>query len=183
MSELVLDRSAGADLLPAYLGQTSKGERTSGGDMERLAQLMSRIVPRSVSAIELEEPPALETSGALARFSKLVDDLKHLLKAPENDEFGPLRPSRSSFSTAISILFPFVQRGFEIPEALDVGTDHDGAIRLLWENGPRTLELVIPYERDAAAYFYHSDGDHYNLQQDLTVTALRRRFNWLQGAQ
>lgn len=58
-----------------------------------------------------------------------------------------------------------MEGGVGFPEALDVGTDHDGAIRVVWENGPRFLELVAPCEDDAAAYFYYSEGDQFGLQK------------------
>jgi hypothetical protein len=122
---------------------------------------------------------APETSESLERFSRLTDALWHLLKSPESDEFGPIRPTSESVELAINALFPLVQHRFKLPEAVDVGTDHDGGLRIVWENGPRFLELIVPYEHDAAAYFYYSNGDQYDLQRDLTVFALQARFNWL----
>ncbi len=120
-----------------------------------------------------------ETRETLAKFSKITDALRHLLEAPESDEFGPVRPTSQSIEITKQTLFPLVQQGFRLPEAIDIGTDHDGDLRIVWENGPRFLELVVPYEHDAAPYFYYSYGDQYNLQRDLTLPALRERFNWL----
>jgi hypothetical protein len=123
-----------------------------------------------------------ESSDALARFSKFVSTVRDLLTAPAHDDLGPIRASETSVKRTISALFPLVQVGFKLPKPLDIGTDHDGAIRVTWENGPRFLELVVPYEANVAAYLYYSEGDHYDLERDLARDALRRRFNWLRGA-
>jgi hypothetical protein len=120
-----------------------------------------------------------ETSATLASFGKLDDAFRDLLDAPEADEFGPVRPTTRSVEVARQTLFPLVQRRFRLPEPVNIGTDHDGDLRIVWENGPRALELVVPYEPDAAPYFYYSHGDQYNLQRDLSFEAVGGHFNWL----
>jgi hypothetical protein len=180
MSELVLDGGYAANLLHPYLGQTRTGKRTTGKDVEHAAHLTEFLRLVSSTTVTSDEPTP-EISDLLTRFSKLVDGLRRLLQAPESDDFGLVRPSQSSVAKASAILFPLVQRRFSIPEPFDIGTDHDGAIRMTWENGPRSLELVVPYERDAAAYFYYSDADHYGMEEDLTPTGTSNRFEWLQG--
>jgi hypothetical protein len=169
------------DILPAYLGETPHGERVLGGDTDFLADMLIRhlIVEAVKPAQAPSETVSRETSKALASFSKLDNALRQLLDAPESDEFGLKRPTRASIKLAKKTLFPLVQRGFGFPEAVDVGTDHDGAIRIVWENGPRFLELIVPREGDADAYFYYSDEDHYAFERDLKLAALRERFKWL----
>lgn len=108
------------------------------------------------------------------------DRLSTLLDYPESDEFGPVRPSSASLSRVTAVLLSLVERGLSLPDALDVGTDHDGAIRIVWENGPRFLELVAD---DAVAYLYYSHGAQYGIQRDLTFSALRQLFNWLDNAE
>lgn len=120
-----------------------------------------------------------QTSAALERFSTLEHQLRLLMNSVESDEFGPVRPTPESVGVARKALFQLVQAGFGLPPAVETGTDHDGALRLVWENGPRFLELVVPREDHAAAYFYYSQGDEYNLQRDLSLDGLRQRFNWL----
>jgi hypothetical protein len=118
-----------------------------------------------------------ETSAALAGFSWVEQEIRRLLELEEADEFGPFRPTDESVELARKILFRLVQAGFEVPLMRDAGTDHDGALRLEWEHGPKFLELVVP--RENQAYFYYSQGDQYSLQRDLTLGAVRDRFKWL----
>jgi hypothetical protein len=176
VSVAVLDRGIGADAVPPYVGETANGESATGRDTDLLAR---KIVRFGIAGWEYVSE--VERSGALARFSKFAAAVRDLLKAPARDDLGPIRASKTSVTHAISILFPLVQVGFKLPEPLDIGTDHDGAIRVTWENGPRFLELVVPYEANVAAYLYYSEGDHYDLERTLASDALRRRFNWLRG--
>jgi hypothetical protein len=126
-----------------------------------------------------ETPIMPQTSAALAGFSGVEREIRQLLESEAADEFGPVRPADNSVELARKTLFQLVQAGFEVPPVREAGTDHDGALRLAWENGPRFLELVVPRENHAAAYLYYSQGDQYNLQRDLTFNAVRERFNWL----
>lgn len=126
-----------------------------------------------------ETPILSQTSAALAGFSGVEREIRQLLNLEEVDEFGPVRPTAISVELANKTIFQLVQAGLEVPPLRDAGTDHDGALRLAWENGPRFLELVVPRENHAAAYLYYSQGDQYNLQRDLTFNAVCERFNWL----
>jgi hypothetical protein len=183
MSIPLQDRVAGADVLPPYVWRNPEGEAVAGGDARLVSEkiiLLGIALPRPAPGFELLQ--LLESSEALSRFSKLDSALRSLQSEPESDEFGPMRPSATSVARVKEVLFPLVQRGVGFPETLDVGADHDGAVRVVWENGPRFLELVAPYEDDAAAYFYYSEGDQFGLQRDLTADTVRRRFNWLSGA-
>jgi hypothetical protein len=164
------------DVNSAYIGKTPWGPSGGGRDTCFLEEMHRRHIPMPREAFG----PA-HALDALASFSRLDGALSRLLNAPESDEFGRVRPAPASIKRATNALFPLVQHGFRFPEAVDVGADHDGALRIVWENGPRFLELVVPYEQDAAAYFYYSQGDQYNLQRDLTLDALRERFNWFDG--
>jgi hypothetical protein len=164
--------------VPTYVGKTTKGQILPGSDVDFLAERLIRYKPATGAGETAVATSPLEAE-ALASFSRLTSVLRQLLSCPEFDEFGPVRPARGSVDRASHTLFSLVQRGFSLPDAVDIGTDHDGAIRIVWENGPRFLELIVPYELDAAAYFYYSQGDEYNLERGLTPEALRQRFSWL----
>jgi hypothetical protein len=173
--------------LPPYVGENMHGQRVPSGNTNFLADKIVHymILPTEARGhsgftfpVELESP----TLEAIASFSKLSGALRELLDGPVSDEFGPVRPATASVELATTTLFPLVKGGFSFPEAVDVGTDHDGAVRIVWENGPRFLELVVPYDRNAGAYFYYSSGDQYNLQHDLAVDAVRERFRWLRAS-
>lgn len=161
------------DAFHPYLGKTRTGQDTVGKD----TLIASKAIVRA------ESPTSLETSAALRGYSGLASRLTGLLKLTTADEFGPMRPSRSNIARALSVFFPFAQRGSEFPEPLDLGVDHDGAIRLVWENETRFLELIVPGENNEAPYLYHSEGDRYGLERDLSIEALRGRFRWLFGTQ
>lgn len=185
MSQSIVTTGNIIDDLPRYLGENMHGQRVLSGNTNFLADEMMRYIILPMEArrranfaweVALLKP---RTSEAVASFSKLDSALRQLLDAPASDEFGPVRPTIASIELAKKTLFPFVQHGLSFPEAVDVGTDHDGAVRIVWEDGPRFLELVVPYEHNAAAYFYYSSGNEYNLQHDLAVDAVRERFNWL----
>ena len=127
-----------------------------------------------------ETPITEETSAALVGFNDVKREIRLLLNLEEEgDDFGPVRPTVGSVEVATKTLFHLVEAGFTVPPVKDAGTDHDGALRLAWESGPRFLELVVPRENHAAPYFYYSEGDQYNLQRDLTIGAVCERFNWL----
>lgn len=178
----MLDGPSEAFLWPPYVWKTDKGRAATGGDAGLVSEKIAMFRFAQASPSTRFGRPQLESSEALDHFSKLESALRSLLYQPEADEFGLVRPSSSSVALVKGVLFPLIQRGVSFPETLDVGTDHDGAIRVVWENGPRFLELVAPYEDDAAAYFYYSDGDQFGLQRDLTVDSVRRQFTWLSGA-
>jgi hypothetical protein len=159
------------DTRPAYVDYRN--------DAALIAQLFSSYTHAIQAGPASERSIMPQTSAALAGFSGVEQEIRQLLESEEADEFGPVRPTDNSVELARKTLFQLVQAGFEVPPVRDAGTDHDGALRLEWQNGPRFLELVVPRENHAAAYLYYSQGDQYNLQRDLTFNALRERFNWL----
>ncbi len=133
--------------------------------------------------LAIQECPAVEimpqTSAALAGFSAVEQEMRLLLNLEEADEFGPVRPADYSIGVARKTLFQLVRAGLKVPPVREAGTDHDGALRLAWESGPRFLELVVPRERHVAPYLYYSQGDQYNLQRDLSFGPVCERFSWL----
>jgi hypothetical protein len=185
MSEAIAATANVIDDLPPYFGTTLHGQPVLSGNTNFVADGIIQYI-RTLRGATTQGKTALKdeilmprTSPAIAGFSKLSSALRQLLRAPVSDEFGPVRPTDASIERATNTLYPFVKLGFGFPEAVDVGTDHDGAVRIVWENGPRFLELVVPYEHNAPAYFYYSSGNQYNLQHDLALDAVRERFNWL----
>jgi hypothetical protein len=172
MSWPVLDHLREMDELPSYLGTLTGKEMNS---------VKNKIILFRVKGTRPDERMSPETSESLGQFSRITAEIENLLDLPVADELGSIRPSSNAVLSAKSTLFPFAQMGFIVPTPLDIGTDHDGAIRIVWENGPRSLELVVPFENDASAYFYYSEGDQYDLQRDLSREATRKLFTWLRG--
>ncbi len=120
-----------------------------------------------------------DSVGSVANFSLLTGSMRKLRELAESDDFGALRASPRSIKLATQILFPLIERGLPFPAAVDVSTDHDGELRIVWENGPRFLELVVPREVDEAPYFYYSQGKEYDLQRDMALGPVLARFQWL----
>jgi hypothetical protein len=163
------------DARPAYVGYREDAAFIKD------AALIGKLFDSYTCGISTDPVSSInpETSPALAGFSGVERQIRQLLKSEEADEFGPVRPTDDSIEVARKTLFQLVQAGFAVPPLRDAGTDHDGALRLEWQNGPRFLELVVPRENHAAAYLYYSQGDQYNLQRDLAFEAVYERFNWL----
>jgi hypothetical protein len=160
---------------PTYVGLTEQGEGDIGKDV-------AQVTVRFLKHLSLgREAGTVEVNSAVANFSRLTSALNSLLATPEEDEFGRVRPSAAAVARARSVIYPLAKGGLDFPDPVDVGTDHDGDIRIVWENGPRFLELVVPYEDASAGYFYYSEGEHYDLQRDFGLRALRNRFAWLRG--
>lgn len=176
MSVATLAKPQGELLLPSYLGRTPTGERATGKDTDLLAHKLIAYKDQATPRRAVDED-----SPILKPFSRLAATLTSMAQGPPEDVFGRVAPSRKSVDSAIGMMFPLVQYGYQIPEPIDVDTDHDGGIRIVWENNTRFLELVVPYESNAAAYLYHSEGDNFSLDRDLKPQTLRKRFDWLRG--
>ncbi len=52
------------------------------------------------------------------------------------------------------------------------GTDHQGSIRLAWQNinGDRRVRLFCPHNADEKAYIYHQKNEEYG-SEDITSAA------------
>jgi hypothetical protein len=120
-------------------------------------------------------PPAI----TLASYSEIRRQLEGLRNAPEADEFGRVRPSDAAIAAATRLTYAIVQAGLEMPMIEDVSTDSDGAIRILWEEGGRRLELVCPFNPSQRPYWYHSDLRTYAVEYDHSPEAVRALVNWL----
>jgi len=52
----------------------------------------------------------------------------------------------------------------------------DGGVRIHFRHPRRLLRLAIPAEATGFGYIYHSEGDEYGSDNDISITTL---FNWL----
>lgn len=172
---------------PVAVGALRPGpaEGGLGRDIDRLSELLRKRNLAPYETFKPAPPPLNMVSetdhsvGTLANFSTLTASLQKLQQDNVDDESAKAAPESVSF--AMRALFPLVQSGFVLPESADVSVDQDRELRIVWENGPRFLELVVPPEADASAYIYYSQGNDYHLQRDLALDAILERFNWLSG--
>lgn len=115
-------------------------------------------------------------------YSETLRQIEVLAGDQERDSLGQIRPSETGVAAARETLFRMLKSAVEIPVPVDVGTDRDGDIRVLWEDGSRALELVCPYEPDQRSYIYYSEGTEYAIAFDLSVYRLGRLLAWLAGS-
>jgi len=155
--------------LPAYLGMKDDRSLTTGPDSKFIAQQI-------FSLRQGEMPFSFEP---LTQYSEIERKLESLLSAPENDDFGPVRPSLTAVQTARELLLDIAARGYAIRSPEDVDTDHDGQIRIGWRTGTRFLELVVPYEPTENPYIYHSEDVAFNIEPVDSSEALKNWLNWV----
>lgn len=116
-------------------------------------------------------------------YSATLRQLGTLAKAvPETDELGRARPSERAIHVASDVAFRMLRSAAGMQPPSDVSIDRDGDIRIVWENGDRTLELVCPYEPSQRPYIFYSDDNEYAIAYDLSVYRLGRLLAWLGDA-
>src|SRR5208283_4729737 len=115
-------------------------------------------------------------------YSETLRQLHSLASTPEQDDLGRIRPSETAIAFASSVAFKMLASSTGLEPPADVSTDRDGDVRVVWETGGRTLELVCPYEPSHRAYIYYSDGTQYAVAYDLSVDRIGRLLRWLAGA-
>jgi hypothetical protein len=115
-------------------------------------------------------------------YSETLRQISRLGKTREADEFGRVRPSERAIVVASEVAFRMLRSAAGMQPPSDVSTDRDGDIRVVWESGDRTLELVCPYEPSQRPYIFYSDSNEYAIAYDLSVYRLGRLLAWLNGA-
>ncbi|HEY9301872.1 MAG TPA: hypothetical protein VIQ31_37010 [Phormidium sp.] len=60
------------------------------------------------------------------------------------------------------------------------GTDHQGSIRLAWQNinGDRRVRLFCPHSSDEKAYIYHQSSEEYASEDITSAVILVARLEW-----
>ncbi len=101
--------------------------------------------------------------------------------SPDSDELGRLGPSDYGTAAAGEIAFRMLESGARLLLPSDISFDRDGAVRIVWEQGDKTLELVCPYEQSQRPYLFYSNDDQHGIAHDLSKTRLNRLLSWLNG--
>src|SRR5205809_228620 len=168
---MIIERSEDRLLpdFPAYLGTDIAGEVILGIGKEN-AFVIKEVVEivaayelalregGSLSAIERAYPPTSAYARVRILIQQQIDSLKTL---PEGDDLGRVRPSQHAIESAKQVTFCMLQTQSGVSTPEDIFTDRDGAIRILWESGDRTLELVCPFGASEMPYIYFSNGREY----------------------
>ena len=141
-----------------------------------------QAVIRRCKAGEMTLSGGAQALGISLAAMQILWELELLRKAPEEDDFGRIRPSEAAIEAASEAVRKMSKTPGGLPSPADVSTDRDGAIRILWENEDRALELVCPFDSSQRPYFYYAEGREYTLAHDLSVYRLGRLLAWLAGA-
>lgn len=155
--------------MPPYFGIRENGTLAVGP--------ASRIIESKMIAYRCHKKP--EGVIGMTRYGQIEGKLRSLLKAPEFDDFGPVRPSVYAFALSRKLLFGLAVVGDLIPVPEDMSTDHDGFLRISWRNADKFLELVIPRDGTERPYLYRSNGPEYGIDPDASSDALKERLHWL----
>jgi hypothetical protein len=132
---------------PAYLGTDIAGEVILGIGKENafvikgveIVAFYESVLRAGGSLSVIEEPAYLPTS-AHARVRVLIQQQIDSLKTlAEGDDLGRVRPSQHAIGVAKDVTFRMLQTQSGVSAPEDIFTDRDGAIRILWEAGERTL--------------------------------------------
>lgn len=57
----------------------------------------------------------------------------------------------------------------------------DGGVRIHFRHPRKRLRLVIPAEATGFGYIYHSEGDEYGSDNDISIAALLNWLKWLKA--
>jgi len=177
----------GAPALPRYLGATRYDDEIIGvgadsiliiDDSLQMITYCQALRSGSIAAIGIAAHPRRANS---LHYSELLRQFATLTRTPEHDDLGRIRPSIAAIEMASEVAFRILRTGSGVSMPADVSVDRDGDLRILWEDGDRTLELVCPFEPARRSYIYYSEGDQYYVAYDLSVYRLGRLFGWLAG--
>jgi hypothetical protein len=176
--------SARAMDLPLYVGASAGGDLVGTGPES--IQVFQIYLPIADYVASLVVGSVTNTPGIILRresfgFSETLRRVLELVSLPEADDFGRLRPSVQATQTARKILVRMLQSGTTVPMPEEVATDRDGDLRITWENGGRSLELVCPYEGDRRPYIYYSDDRDHEIAYDMAAYRVGRLLSWLLG--
>jgi hypothetical protein len=173
-------------MLPAYAGLL--GDKSIIAISQEGAYVIKRSVeiaryqrapPQGYAATFTQGPRHVEDYSGPYRFVRDQINLFKLL--PEADDLGRIRPSQYAIEAATQSVFKILEAFDGLPLPSDVSTDRDGAFRIVWENGPRSLELVCQFEEGQRPYIYFSDESEYRITHDFSSQRLARLFGWLKG--
>jgi len=102
--------------------------------------------------------------AAILHLSPIVGQITELWRAPEEDEYGRLRPTRYAFEESVRCLVDAAIEAYEQGRQIPFGrvsTDSEGGVRIEWIRPSASVHLVIPASKDGARYVYHEVANNY----------------------
>jgi hypothetical protein len=175
------------DKYESMIGSITSGTPVTMDVMEALGDRVAKLV---TDAMGYEEGPitdiAVNMTRAMVGYTGLVDILRRindLAFEDKEDSFGPIRPSFVAFGRCIKLILELASIG-GLLEPSDIGTDHNGDIRISWKKEDREAELVFPFDdqplQDTLIYYYvyYSSNKTYGIEGNPTALKLSEWIQW-----
>lgn len=118
--------------------------------------------------------PACFNSG-LRRTLRSLDELS---QEPEEDEYGPARPSQFAYNTATELL----RRSASLVDSFPAGSasaDTAAGVRITWRKHNRQLRLVIGPRPEGRCYVYRQAGEQHQITDNITYDSFAAWLRWL----
>jgi len=151
--------------------------RLSAAQSPQLHSPVSDRDDRTTPADVPQERWKLATAN-IRHLSWIIGQLVELMKEPETDDYGILRPTRHAFDTACHLLtdaaIVSALAGRQIPRGC-ASTDAEGGLRIEWVREKSSVHLAVPATPERDGYVYH-EIDHNYGTVSATPEALAR---WL----
>lgn len=116
--------------------------------------------------------------ASAADLADLFAKINNLAFAPEEDQYGLVRPSQHAFKWCFSLLAEIVQRSGTMRAPSDVAADRNADIRISWRLGGRLAELVCPSDQAEDPYIYHSSEQEFAIAERVTAEQLSGWIRW-----
>ena len=122
----------------------------------------------------------VRSSPSDANLDVVLERVTSLVQEAEEDEVVP--PSDHAVTETCRLLraaFPLVRSAF--PKA-SATSDGRGWIHLYWRKPERMVQLTVTGDPNQPAYIYHSAGDDYRTERDVTPRRLAYWLDWFADA-
>ena len=165
-----------------------RGKRPSSGKAKRRVELCAPASSRR--SLESEAPYvfALHRNSvsaslgnnawldqyASSHFLSSASQITRLMDLPFLDR----RPDEHAHAGAHRMLVHLNDLHFNVP-ASDIYADPDRAIRLLWTQDERNVEVVFPSGQTEVPYLYHSDDSEYGVEETVTAESVLHWLQWV----
>jgi hypothetical protein len=140
----------------------------------------SSLEPMRLAAGEAEALQSGERLvGSASEMADLLWRINELSFAPEQDEYGPIRPSYHASKYCVKLLADFVRRHGTIRMPSDISCDRNADIRIAWTRDAKEIELVCPSPEGELPYVYHSSPEGYGTDEEIGIDRLSHWLQWV----
>ncbi|HWR37006.1 MAG TPA: hypothetical protein VN622_14180 [Clostridia bacterium] len=133
-----------------------------------------RVLVPAEATMRAWRMPAAFNSG-LRRTLRSLDELSG---EPEEDEYGPARPSLFAHAMATELLRSSAALIDPFP-AGSACTDTAAGLRITWRKQNRQLRLVLPPTPEGRSYLYAQAGSQHQITDNLTYDSFAAWLQWV----